>query len=354
MMKTRERGRPGRLGSPGRGLSWRSQQRRQQLDSLTPGHRLGGDNPDADDEITKQLRQLRRRAEPPPFEAFGQLVPRAPSSHKPRYRLFGSTISIGTMDGLAPAAAPPQKQPSAPVPAAPAASSASTPREPRQPKSDRDPLSFRRVGIKAASIDCSRGAIAKITARDNRIQEMYELRAAFEMLDQPSADGIIDEKDLLHTLARLKYNPLDGEARDILWEVDDDRDGGVNWTEFQALYKRVRDDKDGIEPRRLYTLVEFCLFDVDNDGLVDLNDVLERFYRRYGRHELFGKATVNGISTTDRPRCLSFKDFVKCVPGPIRLLPHPTAVKSRNRTTVQFLGSKKQPRLHEAIMRLQV
>eukprot|EP01052_Picozoa_sp_SAG31_P002710 SAG31_NODE_97_length_25714_cov_19.477142_14_plen_208_part_00 len=53
------------------------------------------------------------------------------------------------------------------------------------------------------------------------------------------------------------------------------------------------------------------MFDVDNDGYVDLNDVLERFYRRYGRNELFGKATVNGISTSDRPRSLSFKEFVK-------------------------------------------
>jgi hypothetical protein len=28
-------------------------------------------------------------------------------------------------------------------------------------------------------------------------------------------------------------------VRDILWEVDDDRDGGVDWAEFESIYRRV-------------------------------------------------------------------------------------------------------------------
>eukprot|EP01052_Picozoa_sp_SAG31_P002709 SAG31_NODE_97_length_25714_cov_19.477142_13_plen_155_part_00 len=142
------------------------------------------------------------------------------------------------MDGLAPAPPPPQKKNTAYLPAMQQQPhSSATKREPRQ-KGDRDPLSFRRVGIQLATIDCSRQAIAKMTARDNLIKEKHELRYAFAMLDQPSGDGVIDEKDLLHTLQRFRYEAAPGEARDILWEVDDDCDGGVNWEEFQALYKR--------------------------------------------------------------------------------------------------------------------
>ena len=31
----------------------------------------------------------------------------------------------------------------------------------------------------------------------------------------------------------------------MIWEVDDDCDKGVTWTEFQAMFSRCRNDKTG-------------------------------------------------------------------------------------------------------------
>ena len=42
---------------------------------------------------------------------------------------------------------------------------------------------------------------------------------------------------------------------DIIWEVDDDRDGGLTWEEFSALYERIRNDQDGKEPHRMCAIL---------------------------------------------------------------------------------------------------
>ena len=41
----------------------------------------------------------------------------------------------------------------------------------------------------------------------------------------------------------------------MVWEIDDDLDKKVDWYEFQLMYKRSIFDNTGLEPRRLFTLV---------------------------------------------------------------------------------------------------
>ena len=38
---------------------------------------------------------------------------------------------------------------------------------------------------------------------------------------------------------------LQAEVEDMIWEVDEDCDGLVNWPEFQAMWQRCQDDKSG-------------------------------------------------------------------------------------------------------------
>ena len=35
------------------------------------------------------------------------------------------------------------------------------------------------------------------------------------------------------------------DIEDIIWEVDDDCDKAVSWSEFQAMFTRCRNDKTG-------------------------------------------------------------------------------------------------------------
>lgn len=53
----------------------------------------------------------------------------------------------------------------------------------------------------------------------------------------------------------------------------------------------------------MYTIIEFCLFDLDASGLVGLHEVMEMFYRRYGRIADLERREMTGIIT--------FKQFVK-------------------------------------------
>jgi hypothetical protein len=43
----------------------------------------------------------------------------------------------------------------------------------------------------------------------------------------------------------------------MIWEVDDDCDKGVTWTEFQAMFSRCRNDKTGAPAR---TRLSLCVF----------------------------------------------------------------------------------------------
>ena len=41
----------------------------------------------------------------------------------------------------------------------------------------------------------------------------------------------------------------------MVWEVDEDLDGAVNYFEFELMYKRCIIDKNGLEPKSLFNLV---------------------------------------------------------------------------------------------------
>ena len=50
----------------------------------------------------------------------------------------------------------------------------------------------------------------------------------------------------------------------MIWEVDEDLDGKIKWKEFQMMFKKcMKDERDrkGLEPRALFNLVRFMMFD---------------------------------------------------------------------------------------------
>ena len=296
--------------------------------------------PDEDDaHLMQSLQELRTRVEPPPMSAFGVDVPRAPASHAPRLPSFGSRliprILQGTgghitaeVDGFWSARGNRKLNAindvhvlpgdsSAPIPGAagkagtamatithcsPRKASSKTDVSKKKAKGAERPAGAFKGKYQPATIDCSPASIKRIAQQDNDVRSEQDLRYVFEMIDATTSDGVVDAEDIAVILGRLNYETAEGEVDDLIWEVDDDRDGGLNWAEFSSLYERARaddgGDHSGYEPRRLFSLIEFLMFDLDADGFVTENEAIELFYRRYGREVLFKKDAVLGMQRT--------------------------------------------------------
>ena len=72
----------------------------------------------------------------------------------------------------------------------------------------------------------------------------------------------ITEGDLMKVLEFLnpKEKPKVTEVRDMIWEVDEDMDRAVDAIELEKMYKRCSRDKEWLEPRKLFNLVQFLMF----------------------------------------------------------------------------------------------
>ena len=98
--------------------------------------------------------------------------------------------------------------------------------------------------------------------------------------------------DLTKVLTFLGQKPLKSEVNLIIWEVDDDLDGYVSKEEFQTMYKRCISDTTGLEPRKLYNLVQFLMYDKKFKGKVTVEDTLQILFVRYGRESLDTEITA--------------------------------------------------------------
>ena len=50
----------------------------------------------------------------------------------------------------------------------------------------------------------------------------------------------------------------------MIWEVDEDLDNNIRWKEYEMMFKKcMKDERDrkGLEPRALFNLVRFMMFD---------------------------------------------------------------------------------------------
>ena len=94
-----------------------------------------------------------------------------------------------------------------------------------------------------------------------------------------------DVKAMLLTLD-MTYFIDDEYVREVVWEVDDDLDGGVNWDEMQILFKRNLMANSGLEGSFLFHLVYFLIYDQDETGKVSVDNVMNLVYERYGREKM--------------------------------------------------------------------
>merc|ERR1712176_292207 len=109
-------------------------------------------------------------------------------------------------------------------------------------------------------------------------------------------------------------------GENIVWMVDENLDGKVDWDEFTLMFERnITDDTpQRLEPSGLFNMVQFMMFDEDNSGSVTVDETMTMIYQRYGKDnllseltKLFGAERLNGKdgSSTD----LSFSEYLAAV-----------------------------------------
>ena len=104
---------------------------------------------------------------------------------------------------------------------------------------------------------------------------------------KPESDkGKIGIMDIAKTLQFLGLKPSKNDVRLIIWEVDDDLDGYVSHEEFFTMYKRCITDTVGLEPRKLFNLTQFLMYDKTFKGSVTVEETLQILFVRYGRDRL--------------------------------------------------------------------
>ena len=169
--------------------------------------------------------------------------------------------------------------------------------------------------------------------------EQEQLNRVFDFLcsrDQTKTDNLdkIGAMDIARTLQFLGCRPTKSDVELIVWEVDDDLDGYVSRLEFETMYKRCITDFADLEPRQLYNLVTFLMYDQDFKGRVTVEETLQILFVRHGRKNLdeeikaiFGEE--DRPSNANEEQSITYSEYVNKVTSRA-LKKHATAIGRRN------------------------
>merc|ERR1719408_126779 len=99
-------------------------------------------------------------------------------------------------------------------------------------------------------------------------------------------DNKLDWSEISDVLVKLGSRTPKEDIDLMIWEVDDDLDHMVGWEEFLTMYQRCICDHTGLEPRNLFNLVQFLMYDKDFTGRISVEQTLQILFVRHGREKL--------------------------------------------------------------------
>ncbi|KAK4535281.1 hypothetical protein CDCA_CDCA04G1306 [Cyanidium caldarium] len=99
-------------------------------------------------------------------------------------------------------------------------------------------------------------------------EETAEFEEAFKLFDR-DGDGKITVKELGTIMRSLGQTPTERQLQDMVAEVDADRSGTIDFSEFLSLMSRQLKDADAEEEVR----EAFAMFDKNNDGKISAEEL---------------------------------------------------------------------------------
>ena len=114
-----------------------------------------------------------------------------------------------------------------------------------------------------------------------RIEDLQKRIAKLSMLTHTiSADAFaVVLKQLKHDIPRAKMEKM-------IWEIDEDLDGSIDWDEFTLMFERSIADTTGLEPFDFFNVIQFMMYDADQDGHITMDECITMLYQRYGHAKL--------------------------------------------------------------------
>ena len=126
-------------------------------------------------------------------------------------------------------------------------------------------------------------------------EQVAEFKEAFSLFDK-DGDGKITTKELGTVMRSLGQNPTEAELQDMINEVDQDKNGSIEFDEFLNLMSRKMQDTDTEEEIR----EAFKVFDKDNNGFIsaaELRHVMTNLGEKLSEEEvdeMIREADVDG------------------------------------------------------------
>ena len=137
-------------------------------------------------------------------------------------------------------------------------------------------------------------------------ERITEFKAAFELFDK-DRDGAINNKELGTVMRNLGQNPSEEELKQMINEIDFDKNGVIDFNEFLYLMVKKMNGNDTEEE----LLEAFKVFDRDGNGYVtshELRNVMTSLCEETSPEEIeemIKEADIDGDGQVD------YQEFVK-------------------------------------------
>eukprot|EP00937_MAST-01D_sp_MAST-1D-sp2_P002939 g2939.t1 len=150
------------------------------------------------------------------------------------------------------------------------------------------------------------------------LKQIRDIEARIEKVNNPAhGTKVITKGDLAGALRALGKRCTRQEIEDMIWEVDDNLDGAVDWEEFRMMFQRNITDESGLEPCHMFNVVQFMTYDKKNSGVVTVDDTMSMLYARHpSPHDLeeaMAKLFGDNVNAADGGGSLTFLEYLKRV-----------------------------------------